>query len=180
MNDIVLRSKILAVESHDSIGHKRKYTKESYWHHTFSVASIVSEYSQDEDIISAAILHDILEDVSWVTEDIIGFWISKRVASLVVEVTDISKPEDGNRKTRKHIDKCHLAQASANAQTIKLADLIDNTISILEHDHHFAKLYLEEKEALLKVLNKGNTALYERARKSLFEAKQKLALSDKK
>lgn len=72
------------------------------------------------------------------------------------------KPEDGNRKTRKEIDKNHLAKASELGQTIKLADLISNTSTITKYDPKFAKTYMQEKKELLEVLTKGNKGLYKR------------------
>ncbi len=49
------------------------------------------------------------------------------------------------------------------AQTIKLADLISNTRSIVERDPKFAVTYLAEKRELLKVLTDGDPALYRMA-----------------
>jgi len=49
------------------------------------------------------------------------------IADLVEQLTDVSVPEDGNRAIRKEIDRQHSARATAEDQTIKLADLIDNS-----------------------------------------------------
>jgi hypothetical protein len=80
-------------------------------------------------------------------------------------MTDISQPQDGNRATRKAIDREHTARAPAEAQTIKLADLISNSKSIMKHDPAFAKTYLEEKRLLLEVMTKGDKGLHELASK---------------
>lgn len=48
-------------------------------------------------------------------------------------------------------------------KTIKLADIIENTATIDQHDPEFAKVYRKEKEALLAVMTKGDPALYQRA-----------------
>lgn len=85
------------------------------------------------------------------------------VARLVEMLTDVSRPEDGNRAQRKAIDRAHTAQCSSAAATIKLADLIDNTRSIVERDPEFAKVYLEEKRLLLEVLTHGNDAMWRTA-----------------
>ena len=77
----------------------------------------------------------------------------------------MSKPEDGNRATRKAIDREHTAQAPAEAQTIKLADLISNSKSIMAHDPDFAVTYLAEKRLLLEVLTKGDPGLHAEASK---------------
>jgi hypothetical protein len=84
---------------------------------------------------------------------------------LVEQLTDVSRPEDGNRAKRKAIDRAHTAKASPEAKTIKLADLIDNTRSIVELDPGFAKIYLVEKVLLLEVLQEGDAGLWEMARR---------------
>ena len=85
------------------------------------------------------------------------------VAGLVSWLTDVSKPEDGNRAVRKAIDREHTASAPAEAQTIKLADFISNSRSIVAHDPAFAKTYLEEKRMALAVMTKGDAGLHARA-----------------
>jgi len=54
----------------------------------------------------------------------------------------------------------HTQAASPRAKTVKLADLIDNSYSISEHDPGFAKIYMAEKKRLLVVLREGNPTLY--------------------
>ena len=82
-----------------------------------------------------------------------------KIAKLVVELTDISKPEDGNRANRKAMDRDKLASASAEAQTIKYADLISNGKDIMQNDPKFAKVYMKEKADLLRVMTKGDSRL---------------------
>ncbi len=141
---------------------KRKYTGEPYFNHCNEVANIIIRegrvFNCDESVIAAAYLHDVVEDTDARIEDIERIF-GKRVAQLVSEVTDVSKPTDGNRKTRKEIDRKHLEKASPEGQTIKLADLISNSHSIVQRDKNFAKVYLEEKEKLLRILNKGDSRL---------------------
>ena len=101
-----------------------------------------------------------------------------QVAELVEELTDVSKPGDGNRVRRKQIDRMHLAQASAQAKTVKLADLIDNCKDITRHDPRFAQVYLAEMNSLLDVLQGGNEQLYRRAEKIHAKSVEKLGLTD--
>ncbi|WP_419583025.1 hypothetical protein [Thiolapillus sp.] len=91
-------------------------------------------------------------------------------------LTDISKPGDGNRITRKALDRNHLAGGSPRAQTIKLADLIDNARDICKHDRNFSQVYLSEMAALLDVLQKGNGELMRRARKILQKCMDELGM----
>tara|TARA_B100000131_G_scaffold27433_1_gene26041 strand:- start:6606 stop:7106 length:501 start_codon:yes stop_codon:yes gene_type:complete len=164
MNPVVKKALEFATEAHSS--QKRKYTGEPYIVHPVEVMSIVKTVEHDDEMLAAALLHDVVEDTPTSITDIRQHF-GDDIASLVDDLTDVSKPEDGNRKTRKALDRAHTAKASARAQTIKLADLISNSSDILENDPRFAKVYLAEKELLLEVLTKGNKELYERATKFL-------------
>ncbi len=93
---------------------------------------------------------------------------------LVMELTDVSKPSDGNRSARKEIDRKHLAGISPRAKTVKLADLIDNTRDITSHDLHFARVYLKEMTALLEVLTEGDSRLDQKAQLTIESGARKL------
>lgn len=145
---------------------KRKYTGDPYINHPIAVAEIVETVPHTDEMIAAALLHDVVEDTH-VTIDQIADRFGDKVAELVDWLTDVSKPEDGNRSRRKELDRLHSANAPAEAQTIKLADLIHNSISIAEHDPDFWKVYKEEKIKLLKVLTKGDKSLMVRAQQQV-------------
>lgn len=137
---------------------KRKYTGEPYIVHPIAVSEIVKTVPHTDEMVAAALLHDVVEDTPVTIQEIETKFGSK-VAELVGWLTDTSRPENGNRKTRKSIDRLHSADAPAEAQTIKLADLIHNTKSIEQHDPSFWKVYKQEKIALLDVLTKGDRSL---------------------
>jgi (p)ppGpp synthase/HD superfamily hydrolase len=139
----------------------RKYTGEEYYNHPIEVAETVATVTDDTNMYIAAILHDTVEDTVATTEDIELFFGSD-VATLVSELTDVSRPSDGNRAARKAKDRDHLAKASPRAQTIKYADLLSNTASISEHDPSFAVVYLREKKELLDVMLDGDPILRQR------------------
>lgn len=138
---------------------KRKYTGEPYINHPVEVAQIVNTVTDDCNMICAALLHDVLEDTEATYQDFVDWGLQFVIYDLVVELTDVSKPEDGNRKARKLIDKNHLAKSSKKAATIKLADMLNNSCSIMKHDKRFAKVYMQEKSDLLKVLQHGDETL---------------------
>jgi (p)ppGpp synthase/HD superfamily hydrolase len=163
--DIVQKAQVYAIAAHSAVQQKRKYTGEPYFVHPAEVAQIVASVpGSTPDMVAAAWLHDVVEDTGCTFTDIhMAFGID--IAVLVQWLTDVSKPEDGNRATRKAMDREHTAQAPAEAQTIKLADLISNSKSIMEHDPDFAKTYLEEKRLLLEVMTKGDRGLHAEASK---------------
>lgn len=155
---------------------KRKYTGEDYVTHCIAVAETVALVTDDAEVIAAAVLHDTIEDTPCTFTDIL-LAFGPRVAQLVLEVTDASKPADGNRATRKLIDLAHLAKSSPEGATIKLADIIDNSKDILAHDANFAKVYLKEKAAALEVLQHGSPVLFNAAEGILEDAIMQLSIA---
>jgi hypothetical protein len=174
--DLVHRAREFAVGQHTLIGHRRKYTKLPYSEHLKNVAHLVASVTDDEEMIAAAWLHDVVEDTTATLEDVEGAF-GKGVAGLVEWLTDVSRPGDGNRVARKAIDRAHLARADRRAKTIKLADLIDNCEDIVKHDPRFGKVYLQEMGALLMVLDEGDPRLHEKATRLYTHWAEQLAIA---
>jgi (p)ppGpp synthase/HD superfamily hydrolase len=167
MNDIVDRAELFARAAHGAIGQIRKYTGEAYVTHPIRVMGLVKTVLKDPDALAAALLHDVIEDTELTKEDILTEF-GPGVAEMVVALSDPPKVEGGpNRKARKALDRDRLSKASASVQTIKVADMIDNTESIVAHDPKFAKIYLEEKRLLLDVLTKADAGLVHVARNQI-------------
>lgn len=159
--NMMARAVVFAERAHR--GQERKDTGEPYFVHVAHVATIVAGVTDDETMIAAAYLHDTVEDCRITIEEIEGDF-GTRVAYLVQDLTDVSRPADGNREKRKAIDRRHTALAHRDAKTIKLADLISNTSSIVQLDPDFAKVYMAEKRALLEVLKQGDPLLWGQAK----------------
>lgn len=159
--------------AHDAAGNVRKYTGEPYWHHTEEVHAIVSRhcltyFQRHDEMLQAAYLHDVVEDANISLSQITEYF-GAEVASIVEEVTDVFTDSKlyGNRSTRKRLEAERLSTCSPEAQTIKVADMISNTKSIVQHDKGFAVTYLKEKEYLLSVLTKADRGLHTMAVKQL-------------
>jgi len=170
---LILRAHAAAKTAHG--GQKRKYTGEPYIVHPIEVGQIVMSVPHDLCMVAAAYLHDTVEDTAMTIADI-RLEFGDDVAMLVYELTDRSTTHHGLRERRKAFDRDNLAVASARAQTIKLADLISNTRSIVAHDPKFAKVYLREKLLLLGVLTRGDVSLWHRANDLLNLSIEKLEL----
>ena len=148
---------------------KRKYTLEPYWHHVYSVAEIVSVYEPDG--IEAALGHDLFEDTEcdWRKLDNqlieIGYTSieSVKIYTVVHDLTDKYTKDHYpqlNRKQRKIKEAKRLGVINPLSQSIKYADLIHNTASIIEHDKGFARVYLSEIKDILNYMRKGNIDLF--------------------
>jgi len=134
-------------------GQVRKYTGDDYIVHPIAVAEMVEKHGGSEDQVCAALLHDVVEDTMYTLADINANF-GHNIATLVQWMTDTSKPSDGNRRIRKGIDAKRLAEAPAEAQFIKLADLIDNADTIFRFDAGFSKQFKKEMAHLVQVMTK--------------------------
>lgn len=143
-------------------GQLRRYTGAPYFEHVEAVASVVATVPHTPEMLAAAFLHDVVEDCDVSIDDIFrdfGFDVARYVSDLT------SPPASaGNRAQRKQMDLRRLATAHPKSKTIKLADLIDNTSTIVERDPGFARVYMPEKAALLPVLADGDPTLFARAK----------------
>jgi len=156
--------------AHDMAKQVRKYTLEPYWVHTDEVAAIVARVGGDEDMQVAAHLHDVLEDVFPIFKQYDVQWMAKefglRATNFVVELTDVYTKEawpDHNRQHRKQLENARIGRTTPQVKTIKLADLISNSKSIVQHDKDFARVYLKEKFNMLPLLLEGDNALMQEA-----------------
>lgn len=162
MIDIVERARIFATAAHAAVGQVRKYTNEPYIVHPAAVVEIVRSVPHDDEMLAAAWLHDVVEDTKVSFGDI-GDEFGSDVMDLVDELTCPPRPVGTNRAEKLKTDLVWLYRASDRAQTIKLADIIENTASVYERDPRFAVTYLREKDAQLSVLVGGNPDLLQRA-----------------
>lgn len=152
-----------AEKSHD--GQARKYTGEPYINHPVEVAQIVASVTDDCETICAAFLHDVIEDCGVTEQQLTDAGLGFGISRMVVELSDVSVDADGNRAIRKAIDRAHTAKASNRAKTVKLADLISNSKSIIQHGGKFADVYMAEKKLLLDVLVGGDDKLMSECKK---------------
>ncbi len=172
----VRQNELLDFVKHCHKDQVRKYTHEPYWHHVYAVAEIVSEYEPSG--IEIALCHDLIEDTDCTEDDLkqqllkCGYSETETVFIVdgVIDLTDQFTHEAFpklNRKARKQKEAERLGKISYIAQTVKYADLINNSESITQHDKGFAKVYLSEKGDILKLMTKGNQELFEKCKKAL-------------
>ncbi|MBF6615499.1 MAG: bifunctional (p)ppGpp synthetase/guanosine-3',5'-bis(diphosphate) 3'-pyrophosphohydrolase [Candidimonas sp.] len=167
----------MAMAAHASIGQIRKYTGLPYITHPGEVVAILRGIrSTTMPMLCAAWLHDTVEDVPGMTFDRIEARLGAEVANLVREVTKVSRTADGNRNTRKIIDRAHYAAASPQGQSIKVADIISNISTLPDLDPDFAKVYLCEAAQLLDALVLADPELIRMATAHLLRGFQKLHL----
>ena len=110
----------------------RKGTNTPYIVHPLEVAAIVSGLTDDEEVISAAVLHDVLEDTN-TTRDELEQAFNKRIADLVANESENKRddqPAHATWQVRKSETILHLTKASHEAKLIVLGDKLANMRAI--------------------------------------------------
>ena len=130
-------------------GQVRRFINQPYFEaHVKKVNAIVKQYTTDEDILCAAILHDVAEDCY--TDVEVGLYeisdlFGKRVGNLVRELTSIreelEKGYDGDKAAYLSDKMIHM---SDDALIIKLSDRLQNISDAFTANERFRNKYFEE------------------------------------
>jgi (p)ppGpp synthase/HD superfamily hydrolase len=141
-------------------GQVRKFINKPYFGaHVVRVNGIVKQYTTDEDLLCAALLHDTLEDCYEDPE--VGLVELKelfgtRVGNLVWELTsdgdEIDDSYDGS-KTEYLTDK--MIHMSDDALIIKLADRLQNISDAFTATERFRNKYFQETSEILTEIQKN-------------------------
>lgn len=144
-------------------GQVRKGTKRPYIVHPIEVGDIVASMTKDEEVISAAILHDTIEDCPGVTEEMLAKEFSKRVASIVAQE---SEDKSKNWEQRKCDTISHMKEAPIEVKMIGLADKLSNMRDIdrdypLEGELFWNRFRMKNKEKIGWYYKGVRDALYD-------------------
>lgn len=116
---------MFATERH--AGQKRKKTEFDYICHPMEVLQILTEMNpEDDDLLIAGILHDVVEDKRATKEEVLERF-GPRVANLVAAHTH---SKEGTWRERKHHAIDEIAAAEMDVKKIVLADKVSNLRSI--------------------------------------------------
>ncbi len=159
--NLVVKALDFAQKAHN--GQTRKYTGQPYFHHLYNVSRLVSEYTDDKEIIAAAVLHDGPEDVGTTYAELVAVF-GHNVAQYVDDCTNRFTKENyprENRVTRKKLERERIAKISPNSKMIKLCDIYDNLSDAFLYDLDFSEVFLKEKIQVMAVLKEAaNPDLY--------------------
>ncbi len=115
-----------------------------YVAHLFAVAAILSDYTDDQDIIIAGLLHDSLEDTDYTQEELETDFGS-RVREIVEGVSERFDPEDPTPFHERKRAYLHvLKKAPVESLLVAAADKIHNLRSIIEEYDTAFEQYLED------------------------------------
>jgi len=127
---LVKKARKFATDAHKGVyrngldlnGHKLEYIT-----HPISVAKILHKYKSSntiEILVAVCLLHDTVEDVDWVTIDVIRDEFGDLIASLVDELT--SDPKGLEKYGKEEYLKIKMSSMSSWGLCIKLADRLHN------------------------------------------------------
>jgi (p)ppGpp synthase/HD superfamily hydrolase len=132
-------------------GQVRKYTSQPYIFHPMRVAMAVANFKFSDEMVCAAILHDVVEDCGVAPATILGEF-GPDIYSLVDELTNKTKASDLPRAERKRMDRERIVTISLQAKIIKALDRIDNLREMRDAPADFKKKYFQESRELIAVL----------------------------
>lgn len=139
-------------------GVNRKFGTIPYIVHPEAVAEIISQVTDDIDVIAAAWLHDIVEDTNATIDDIRSEF-NDNIAQLVWEVSKITDNCSCSRDFRVMMNCVHYGNGLKWAKAIKIADAIHNLPSMIRDNPTFAARYVTEKKILLEFIKDGHPLL---------------------
>lgn len=158
--NLIEKADVFAEAAHAAVGQVRKYTNEDYIVHPRGVLKILMQASGvNEDMQAATLLHDVLEDTKTKKRHILAAF-NPNILRLVMGLSDVTTTADGDRPTRKAIERAHLAGQLDDVLTIKIADCIHNAKSIIANEPGFAKIYIAEMDEMMPILERGDAVLY--------------------
>jgi len=141
-------------------GQIRKFINKPYFDaHVQKVNGIVKQYTNDEDLLIAALLHDVIEDC-YEDKDIgyheIKDIFGEKVANLVKELTSLDDElnyDYAGNKTDYLIDK--MLNMTDNALIIKFADRLQNISDAFTASEKFRDKYFIETSQIINELEKN-------------------------
>ncbi len=160
----------LAVSKHDEARQTREDNSTPYWVHPLRVVERLRLVGiSDYDVLSAAILHDVVEDTD-VTLDDLTKQFGEHISLMVAEVTH--KPDDS---LGTYIEQ--LSKSSADGQAIKLADKWDNINELrrMKYPSYGGRpplQYINEAVGVLDACVVGNSELAELLKEEIELAKK--------
>ena len=127
--DLALRK---AAWAHEQANQHRKGTDIPYIIHPFGTMLIASSATDDEDVLIACLMHDVLEDVDSeiYSEDDMRKDFGNRVVKLVKDVTKSGEITDWHKRSQAYLN--HLEHAASDgAVIVSASDKIHNLQSVL-------------------------------------------------
>ncbi len=120
-----------------------------YVAHSFSVACISADYTQDEDVIIASLLHDTLESTDYTADELENDF-GKHVRTMVESISESKEQDSSAWLLQKEIYLEKIARAEDDALLVLAAESIHNMRSIIEEYQATTRDYLADFHGTLE------------------------------
>ena len=150
-NDLLEDAVLKAFEYHGN--QMRKFSDELYVNHCLRVASLVGDYTNDDDLVIAAVLHDIVEDTAYTLPELKRIF-GEKVSDLVCELTN--DPVVLNKQGKRLYISNKFNTLSNNGLIIKSLDRLDNLTGLINSNATlpFVKTYVSDTDYLIENMNR--------------------------
>ena len=169
MRDIVSEAIVFSVTAHD--GMRRRGSDVPYIVHPMEAAAIVGSMTDSQDVIAAAVLHDVVEDAG-VTLEEIGERFGKRIMELVASETENKRedlpPEDTWRIRKEESIQKLGATDDKEILTLWIGDKLSNIRAIYRD-------YLVEGEAIWNKFHQSDVSAQEWYYRSILKNTERLS-----
>ena len=140
-SDLLREAHLLAAEAHE--GQLRKHDGAPYITHPVAVAGLLDAAGFDDDVLAAALLHDVIEDTDRGPAEIARRF-GARIAELVDALSEDKAIRDYATRKRDHNDR--VAEAGGDAIAIYVADQLSNL-------RDMRRIYAEDGEEIASRFN---------------------------
>lgn len=131
----------------------RKSGQLPYIVHPYSVGAILSNYTDDEDVIIAGFMHDVLEDVEGYNVSNLREDFGNKVTNIVLYLTEQKKPNDSKRKAKKTWKERKTKYIEVLSYTSNQNILMVACADKLHNLQAFLEVYEEEGDDMWKSFN---------------------------
>lgn len=157
-----------------SIAFSEKYRDSGakYFEHLLAVAVIVVEYLRvrDANIIAAALLHDIIEDIDGWTQERLAIELNREISQNVWWVTKPDVSEHlGDKEARNRAYHQKLGDATRDSMKIKLADRLHNMITLWSTNEEKQRRKVRETQDFYLSLAEKHTLLIHELEEAIHE-----------
>jgi GTP pyrophosphokinase len=126
--DLVKRAFLFAKKAH---GSQKRMSGDLYISHPLAVARILLELSMGHKVIAAALLHDVIEDTKYTTDDIRNEF-GEDIANLVVGVTNLTKVDFSAYSNPDDIEEAKTQAKNKNLRSLFMAMSEDVRVVIIK------------------------------------------------
>jgi (p)ppGpp synthase/HD superfamily hydrolase len=175
-------NKELGFECENAIGFLNKYMINDNWKkpalfHSIRVGTHLFEQGYERDVVIAGFLHDVLEDGTDISEEVLQAEFGEKVLHIVKANSKDEAIEDKQERKKDLINRC--IEAGEDASIVKASDILDNFFyyEMTENEDELLHHCVPHAELLLEKLPKDFTdSVFGRLKNKMEETKSRSSI----